>query len=528
MTVDVLIIGGGVNGLTTAAYLARAGRRVLVVEARTSLGGLCGTESFADGFLANTCVDDAGWVPPVVAQDLGLAAHGYAPVFATTSLTIPVPGGAPLLVTPDIRATADALRPYSARDAERWPAFCEFIARLTGFLEALYSVRAPAVESNAPKDLLALASLGGRLRGLGRRGIIDLLRTVPMPMADVLDEWFEFEPLRAALATLAVQNVELGPQSGGTALVFLHRHVGLPAGHIGARRVAPGGVGTLVSALAKAVARAGGAERTGTEVKRVRVRDDRVTGVTLATGEDIDATVVVSSADPRRTFATMLDAGDFDPEFLHGIDHVRMRGPQVRMHFALAGVPAFATEGTPWSAAATRGTIVVAPNMHYVERSYDAAKHGRAASQPWLHVTLPSLDDRTFAPAGHQVMTVHAQCAAHRLAGGWTPDARAAFAASALQLLEAHAPGVSALVRQQEILAPPDIEARYGATEGSLLHGELALDQFLFTRPVPTAARYGTPLEGLWFCGSGAHPGAGTAGATARLAAKEILARKRP
>jgi phytoene dehydrogenase-like protein len=507
MRYDALVIGGGVNGLTTAAYLARAGKKVLVAERRATLGGLCATEEFHPGFRANSCVDDAGWVPPALLKELGIA----PPVFASRSMTIPIDGAPPIAITPDVQATASTIRPHSARDAARWPEFCALVARLSGFMEALYSMRAPAVESNAPADLLSLLSVGRRLRGLGKRGMIDVIRTIPMPIADLLDEWFEHEALKGALSTLGVMNVQHGPQSGGTALVFLHNHVGLPLGSIGGRRVMRGGVGTLVDALAGELARSGGDIRLSAEVSRVRVQDDRVVGIALASGDEIDVSTVVSSVDPRRTFS-LLDAGDLDPEFLRAVDCVRMRGPQVRMHLALDAMRNIVPDA-----------LSIAPSMSYVERAYDAAKHGRIAERPWLRVSIPSLDDASLAPAGKHVMTVHAQYAPYQLRDGWSTENRDTMGQNIVRMVAEHVPGLRAAMLHSEILAPPDIEARYGATEGSLLHGELTLDQFLFARPVSESSRYAAPVEGLWLCGSGTHPGAGTAGASGWLAAKEIL-----
>jgi phytoene dehydrogenase-like protein len=504
---DVIVIGAGVNGLTSAAYLARGGRTVLVLEQRATTGGICSTEEFFPGFRANTCVDDIGWMPSSVMRDLGLTGFG---ALAPVSMTIPVAGAAPIVITPDIAATSASLRRHSPNDAAKWPEFCAFVTQLCGFLETLYGVRAPAVESNAPADLMTLLSLGKKLRGLGRRGMIDLIRTIPMPVADVLDEWFESDALKGALSTIGVRNVQHGPQSGGTALVFLHNHVGLPLGAIGGRRIATGGVGSLPTALDAIVTKAGGTIRTGAEVVRIRVRDDRVTGVVLASGEEIEASVVVSSADVRRTFATLCDAGDFDPEFLHAVDCVRMRGPQVRVHLALAQEP-------------TCGEITVAPSMSYVEKTYDAAKHGRIADQPWLRVSTPSIGDSSFAPAGKHVISVQVQCAPYRLRAGWTTEARVSIGENVMKMLDAHSPGLLASVMHYEVVAPPDVETRFAVTEGSLLHGELALDQFLFARPVASASRYASPVAGLWMCGSGTHPGAGTAGVSGRLAAREIL-----
>ncbi len=512
MTYDALVVGGGVNGLTTAAYLARAGRKVVVAERRATLGGLCATEEFHSGFRANSCIDDPGWVPDRVMKDLGLAALGYAPTLAPLSMSIPIDGGSPIVISPDVRATAASLLPHSIRDANKWAEFCAFVARLSGFIEATYSVRAPAVESSAPSDLLSLLSLGRKLRGLGRRGMIDVIRTIPMPIADLLDEWFEHEGLKGALSTLGVLNVQHGPQSGGTALVFLHNHVGLPVGGIGARRVVRGGVGVLVDALAQVVTRAGGEIRTNAEVARIRVHEDCVAGVVLASGEEIDVPTVVSSADPRRTFSSLLDAGDLDPEFLHAIDCVRMRGPQVRVHLALSGVPRGAV-----------ASMVVAPTMTYVEQAYDAAKHGRIAERPWLRMSIATIDDPPLASGGSHVMSIHAQYAPYHLRDGWTLERRVAVGESVVAMAAQQLPGLADLVQHSVVLTPPCIEERYGATEGSLLHGELTLDQFLFARPVASHSRYASPIEGLWLCGSGTHPGVGTAGASGRLAAKEML-----
>ncbi|MFN8574299.1 MAG: NAD(P)/FAD-dependent oxidoreductase [Gemmatimonadaceae bacterium] len=526
MTYNAIVVGGGVNGLVTAAYLAKGGKRTLLLERRATLGGITVTEEFHPGYRANMCVDDAGWVPASVASDLGLAAHGYAPTLAASGLVVPLDGHAPLVLSTDVSRAAEAIRRLSTADAAAWPGFCAMIARLTGFMEALYTVRPPDVHTNSVADLLTMLSLGRRLRGLGKRGIVDLLRTVPMPIADLLDEWFEHPALKAALSMHGVLNVQHGPMSGGTALVFLHRHIGLPLGHIGGRRLTPGGVGALVAALAAAAKAAGVEVRTNAEVAEITVENDAVSGVRLTSGEKIASSLVASAADPRRTFSTLIDPGDFDPEMLTAIENIRMRGPAARVHLALSGRPVFANSGHQWGDDALRGSIALVTTMKGIEKAYDAAKHGRVSEHPAILVTMPSLDDASFAPNGHHVVTAQVQYAAFKAKGGWTTAMREALGDAVVQTLAEVAPTLPSMIRHRTVLAPPDIAEQFGVTEGSLMHGELALDQFLFMRPVPECARYRTPMRGLWLCGSGSHPGAGTAGATGMLAAKEILSAK--
>lgn len=527
MTYDAIIIGGGVNGLVTATLLAKSGKKVVVCERRPALGGVAVTEEFHAGYRANSAIDDAGWVPPDLARDLGLAQHGYSPTLAPIGLTIPLESGPPLVLPTTVAGAVEALQRVSPVDAKRWPAFCELVARLAHFLETLYLVPAPDVHTTAPSDLLTMLSLGRKMKGLGKRGTIDLLRTIPMPMSDLLDEWFEHPGLKAALSSLGVLNVQHGPYSGGTALVFLNHHVGLPAGHIGGRRVTRGGVGQLALALA-AAARAAGAElRTSSEVAEVTVANDRATGVRLSSGDVLLASAVVSSADPRRTFATMIDPGWFDPEMLNAVDHIRMRGPSVRVHLALSGLPAFSSGGATWPAEAMRGVIALSRTMQEVERAYDAAKHGGVSPEPMVLATIPTLDDPSLAPQGCHVLSAQVQYGAYRAKDGWSAETRRALGDATVRALSRVAPGIDDLITHGEVLAPPDLEARFGVTEGSLLHGELALDQFLFMRPVPSCARHQTPLTGFWLCGSGTHPGAGTAGASGALAARAILSNRR-
>lgn len=517
---DAVVIGGGMNGLVAAATLARARQRVLVLERSERVGGTLTTEEFHPGFRANLARDDAGWIPHVLLRDLRLERHGVTAVPADVGLVIPRAGEVPLLTWRDRERTAQALRTVSAADAARWGDFCAFVERVAGFLELAYAQRPPKVQSRALGDLLPLAALGRRLRGFGRREMVEVLRAVPMPVADLLEEWFESPVLRGALATLGVRDVLHGPMSGGTALVFFHQHVGA-GGDVGVRRVVRGGTGALVDAAAAAARHAGAEIRTATAVREIVVQDGRVAAVRLDSGEKVETGRVFSSADPRRTFA-LVQPEWLDPELLRAVDNVRMRGATARVHFALDALPPFASGGAAWPDEALGGTIVSSPGVNGVERAYDQAKYGALPDEPALSVMVPSVADPSLAPNGGHVVSVSVHHAPYRLERGWNADSRQALGDLVQSRIEQLAPGFGARVQARVVLSPADLEARFGASEGSLTHGEIALDQFLFMRPVPQCARYAAPVDGLWLCGTGMHP-ACVAGAAGVLAAREAL-----
>ncbi|MGQ0765376.1 MAG: phytoene desaturase family protein [Gemmatimonadota bacterium] len=525
---DVIVIGAGVNGLVSASILAGAGRRVLVLERSARPGGLCVTEEFHPGYRANTCIDDAGWMPAALSRDLGLAAPSYSSEAGRIGHVIPREDGPPVVLSAATDETAAGLGHLSRADAAAWPGFAAAVARLSGMLAGIYTRNAPTTADKSPRDLLSLLGLGRQMRGLGRRGMIDFIRAIPMPVADFLDEWFESPLLKAALSVGGVMNVRHGPMSGGTTLVFLHNNVGLPAGPVNGVRVSNGGgggVGALPTALVALATARGVIIRTEAPVTRIVIEQQKALGVELASGEVITARLVVSGADVRTTFASLVDPGEFDPEFLHATDHVRMRGPATRMHFALDRLPAFRS-GDRWPDELLRGSLIFASNVDAVERAYDDAKHGRVSADPVLRVVIPTTSDPSMAPAGHHVASVQVQYGPSN-AEAWTDDVRRRLRDTVVGRLSQSAADFAECIVAEEMLTPPDLERRFGVAEGSLLHGELALDQFLFMRPVPECARYDTPVGGLWLCGSSTHPGAGTAGVSGWLAAREILRRTR-
>ncbi|HEX6316321.1 MAG TPA: NAD(P)/FAD-dependent oxidoreductase [Gemmatimonadaceae bacterium] len=523
---DAIVIGAGANGLATAALLARKLDRVLVLERRDMAGGTNATEEFHPGFRTNACREDAGWLPDSLVRQLALQRQGLQWLAPTAGLVSISTNHPPVATYPDRSRTVDGLKALSPADAGRWPDFTAFVGRAAGFLEAAYRLRAPNVQSRAFGDLMALAGLGRRLRKLGRREMMGVLRVVPMPVADLAEEWFTAEPIRAMLAVAGTRDVMHGPLSGGTALVFLHQQVGQAAGSIGVRRAARGGLGALTAALAAAGREEGVEIRLAAEVSEVVVDGGRVRGVRLSTGEELAATHVVSSADPRRSFS-WIDPGWLDPELLRAVDNIRMRGSTARIHFALDALPRVVSGGQEVPRDALGGTLVVAASPLAVERAYDAAKFGHLPDAPALTVTVPSLADSSLAPDRKHVLTVTVHHAPYALEGGWTPAATAALADRVGSSLAPVIPDLAEKTLHRWILTPADLETRYGCTEGNLSHGEIALDQFLFMRPLPASSRYATPVSGFWLCGTGTHP-ASASGAGASLVSREVLAARAP
>ncbi len=515
---DVIVIGGGVAGLTTAALLGKRGMDVLVLEAREHLGGLTSTDDIVPGVPCDTVDHELGWVPPALVAELALDRHGLELLQCDPCATALVPGapGESITLYPGAERTVASLRRFSPSDTAAWPAFAQRVAQLSGFLRALYDVPAPSLFATGTGNLVSMLALGRKARALGRNGIFDLLRTLPMSIADVLDESFENTALKGLLAARAVSRILQGPRSGATAFVFLHHHVGLPSGAVRGMLTARGGVGALAGAMIGAGKAHGVTFRTGVRVARIDVMNERAQGVTLESGEEIAADRVVSSLDARRTIYDLIDPVHVEPELSRAIGHVRMRGATAKVNLVLDGpVP------LP-NAEALRGALVVAPSIGALERAFDRAKHGAVSDDMTLEVRVPSALDPSLEGKGDRVaVSVLAQWAPYRFKAGWDATSRAALGDRVLASLESAIPGITNRVVHHEVLSPRDIEARFGAGEGSLTHGELALDQILFMRPVPPLSRYRvTSIEGLFVCGRGCHPGMPVPAAV--LAAREI------
>lgn len=525
---DAIVIGAGLNGLVTAAYLAKAGQRVLVLERRNVVGGSVTTEEVFPGFKFDSCRHDAGWLSPRIIADLRLKKHGLEMVDVDATIFAPHPSGERndyLLLHQDPLRSAALIRKYSASDGEKWPKFAERIGRLAGFLKAAYGSPPPAVDATSLGDLVSLASLGARLRVfLGKSEMVELLRTVPMSVGELLDDWFETDVLKGVVGARGVTGILQGPRSGGTAFVLLHHQVGQPVGAFRAPSAVRGGVGGVARALA-AAAKAFGAEiRTGVDVTRVQTHAGRATGVVLGNGDELASQRVVSGADPRRTFLELCDPTRFEPNFVRSVRHLRYRGGWAKVNLALAALPEFPVLRGSGSEASLRGTISISPSLTYLERAYDDAKYGRMSSRPQLEIRIPSLADPTLAPAGKHVMSIEVHYAPYHLRDGeWDDRSRDALGDRVIDTLSTYVPDISGAILHRQVLTPRDLESTFGLTEGHAYHGELALDQILFMRPVAGWSRYRTPVRDLYLCGSGTHPGGGIAGASGANAAREIL-----
>jgi phytoene dehydrogenase-like protein len=518
---DVVIVGGGPNGLVAAAYLAKAGRKPLVLERRERVGGVAVTEEIAPGFRCSTLLHATGPLLPAVVAELGLERHGYAPITSDVRVFAPAPDGRGILLHGDAAKTARGLEAISPHDAKGYLAFQESLSKIGRVLEPLLTMTPPSIDDPSLSELWELFGVGRRFRGLPRRDAFRLLRWGPMAVADLVSEFFETELLRAVVAARGIAGAFAGPWSAGTSLGVLLQAAS-DSNAAGPATFVRGGMGALTEALA-ASARAHGAEiRTGAAVARIATKDGAVTGVVLASGEEVPAGAVVSNADPKRTFLDLVDPVDLDPDFLQKVRNYRATGALAKVNLALSGLPEFrgANGAGP---AALSGRIHIGPDIDTLERAYDAAKYGDFSPHPYCDITIPSVTDTTLAPAGKHVMSVIAQFAPYRLkAGDWSAK-REALGDAVIDTIAACAPNLKGQILHRQVLTPKDLEDTFALTGGHVLHGEAALDQLFTMRPLLNWAQYRTPVRGLYLCGSGTHPGGGVTGAPGRNSSREIL-----
>lgn len=518
---DVLIVGGGHNGLVTAGYLAQAGFKPLVLERRQQVGGAAITEEFHPGFRCSTLAHAAGPLRPGVVRDLQLEKHGLQMVRPEVSVTALHPDGRALLLYNDSAKAAQEIAEFSPKDATRYPELEKTLEKLGKVLAHALSITPPNLDKPSAGDLWGMLKTGRGIRNLGQKDMYRLLRWGPMAVADLASEWFETELLRAVMAARGVFGTFLGPWSAGSALVYLLRAAGDPH-PAGSAWFATGGMGAITQAMAKAAQQAGAEIRTGAEVIEIRVKDGAATSVVLNTGEEVAARAIVSNADPKRTLLKLVDPTHLDPSFVGKLQNYRTLGTVAKINLALSGLPSFPALANR-NPAALSGRIHIGPEIDYIERAFDESKYGNFSRQPYLEVAIPSLTDPALAPAGKHVMSIYMQYAPYRLKGSTWDDQRVALADTVVKTLTQYAPNLPELILHHGIITPQDLEDNFGLTGGHIFHGEMALDQFFTMRPLLDWARYRTPIRNLYLCGSGTHPGDGLTGGSGANAAKEIL-----
>jgi len=522
---DAIVIGGGHNGLVCAAYLARAGRKTLVLERRPLVGGAAVTEQIFPGFKFSVFSYVVSLLRPEIIRDLELPRHGLQ-ILPLESTVTPLDNGDYLAGWGDADETRRELERHSQRDAESAVLFGRLMHHMAMAVKPILAMVPPDPASLAPSDLRSLLKLGRHIRGLGAERFHALYKLMTMSSADYLDEWYDFDPLKATKSASGIIGTFLGPRSPGSAYVLLHHYMGEIDGAFRAWGFQRGGTGGISEAIASA-ARSQGAEiRLDAAVDRVLTDSGRATGVALMNGDELRAPIVVSSLDPWRTFLQLVERKELPDDVVSALERYKFRGSSGKVNLALSGLPRFTclqrTGDADLEIRASRGAISISPSLEYLERAYDDAKYGEFSRNPYMDIVIPSMIDPGMAPPGQHVMSVFVQYAPYHLNGGWTDAKREAFGDTVVNTIAKYAPDIKSLIIGRQVLTPSDIERITGLSEGNIFAGELALHQLFFLRPTAHWAKYRTPIRGYWQCGSGTHPGGGIMGASGRLAALEI------
>jgi len=517
---DVVIIGGGHNGLVTAFYLAKAGFKPLVLERRPQTGGAAITEEFHPGFRGSILTHSAGPLRADIVRDMQLEKNGLQLIRPEVGVTALSPDGRALMLYSDTKKAAEEISKFSAKDAAKYPQFQQSLEKIGRVISEVLNTTPPDIDNPSNSDLWSMLKAGKAIRDLGKKDMYRLLRWGPMAAADLVAEYFETELLRAVVAARGIFGTFLGPWSAGSSLVLLLR-AAADSHPAGSGWFAAGGMGAVTQAMAAAARQAGAEIRTGAEVIEVRVKDGAATSVVLSTGEQISATAIISNADPKRTLLKLVDPIHLSPDFVMKLQHYRMPGTVAKVNLALSGLPKF--NGLNGNATALNSRIHIGPEIDYLERAFDESKYGEFSKQPYLEIAIPSLGDPSLVPSGQHVMSVYMQYAPFKLKNSDWESQRKKLGQAVVKTLAQYAPGLPQLILTHQIITPQDLEDTYGLTGGHIFHGELALDQFFTMRPLLDWGRYKTPIANLYLCGSGTHPGVGLTGGSGANAAREIL-----
>ncbi len=493
---EYIIIGAGHNGLTAAAYLAKQGKKVLVLERRSIVGGSVATESFGEHFTVDS-IHAGGKLRPDIIKDLKLASHGLQVDSAPQPFISLLPDSPPLILDPHPAKAAEAIKKFSEKDSARWADFVRFMDKAASILDAAYATIMPRLPKNMNlREGYGLLELGLELRLAGRKDMLNFIRALPMSALELAEEYFESEIVRAAIASVAIHGSTLGPMSAGTGYTLIHNWLNRG----GLANINVGKAGEITNALANAVKSFGGEIRTDSEALKIKIENQIAKGVVLANGEEISANVILSSADPKHTLLTLVGARELPPEFVWHTQSIKMRGSVAKIHLQTNG-----NHNIP------QGTSVVAPSIKYLEKAYDASKYGEISEKPYLEITT----------SGNTV-SIHFQFAPYQLkTGAWRLETKK-VEKLALDTLSEYFPNFQSLIANSHIITPLDLETTYGLTEGDINHGQLMLDQFLFMRPIPCWSNHKTPIDNLYLCGSGVHGGGGVSGVSGRNVIKVL------
>lgn len=523
---DTIIVGAGHNGLVTAAYLARAGKKVLVLERREMVGGACVTEEVFPGYKVSTGAYVNSLLRPEIIRDLELRRHGFELLARNPSSFTPFPDERYLMLGPDLAFNQREIAKFSERDAEAFPRYEAMLERVADFIEPTLMQTPPDPWSKRPGDLLRLAKLGLAFRKLGPQDGARAIEILTGDARSVLERWFESEELRAPLATDAIIGAAAAPSTPGTAYVLFHHVMGECNGARGVWGYVRGGMGGISDAIASAARERGVEIRTSAPVARILTRGRTAYGVALADGTEFHARQIASNADAHHTFLGLLDSSSLPDGFLADVRAIDYSSSTLKINVALSELPRFtAMRGTGNGEIGPqhRGTIHIAPTIEYMERAFDDSKYGAPSRSPILECTIPSAVDPTVAPPGKHLMSMFIQYAPARLREGKWDDVKESFADRCFDLLSEYAPNFRSSVIDRQVLSPTDLERRFGLTGGNIFQGAMSLDQLFFMRPLPGYADYRTPIKGLYLCGAATHPGGGVMGACGYNAAREML-----